>query len=39
MFDLGSMMPLLIVALAVFAFFKWVGRDMSGPSEKRKRGR
>lgn len=39
MLDFGNLLPLLIVALALFGFFKWVGRDMSGPSEKRKRGR
>jgi hypothetical protein len=39
MFDLGSFMPLLLIGAAVFFFFKWVGRDMNGPAERKKDGR
>lgn len=39
MFDLQALVPLLLIGAAVFLFFKWVGRDMSGPQDKKKRGR
>lgn len=39
MFDVQALFPLLVIAVALVLFFKWVGRDMSGPSEKKKSGR
>lgn len=39
MFDLEALVPLLLIGIALVVFFKWVGRDMSGPQDKKRRGR
>jgi hypothetical protein len=39
MIDVGNLFPLLIIAVVVFVFFKWVMRDMNGPDKKHKGGR